>query len=176
MGRITPPEHMPPNAEGRQLLAQVRQELGSEPVLMRLLSHSPAALRGFLALRASLTQTSLPPALRERIALAVAAANDCHCCAANHRQFGRRAGIPERELDAAAAATSDDPRTAAALRFARTLVETRGHVEDAELATVRAAGFDEVAMIEIVAVVATNMFANYVNNLAQSVPDHLGTN
>ncbi|QAU44761.1 carboxymuconolactone decarboxylase family protein [Bradyrhizobium guangzhouense] len=176
MQRFAPPEPTQLAGESRQLLAQVKLELGSEPIMMRLLSHSPAALRGFLALRQSLTQASLPLALRERIAIAVAAANECHCCAANHRHFGQRAGIPECELDAAAAATSDDPGAAAALRFTRALVQSRGHVDDAELASMRAAGFDEAAIIEVVAVVSANMFANFVNNLAQSIPDHFAAN
>lgn len=56
------------------------------------------------------------------------------------------------------------------LGFARDLIVTRGHVEDVVLDGLRAAGFDEAAIVEIV-VVATIIFANLVNKLALSAPD-----
>jgi len=172
MPRIAPPHSAQLSDDARQMLAEVRREIGSEPILMRLLSHAPPALRGFLEMRASLKRSSLPSTLRERIAIAVAATNACHCCASNHRHFGQCAGIAETELAAAMCSTSADPATAQALQFAHALIEARGHVDDGALARVRSAGFNERAIIEIVAVVATNIFANLVNNLAQSVPDH----
>jgi len=156
---------------GTPLLAEVRNELGFVPVLMRLLAHSPAALGGFLALRGAMRRGVLPAALRERIAIAVATMNDCDCCLANHTRFARDIGLADSELYAATQGDSCDPQAAAALEFARNLVATRGHVEDAALDALREVGFDEPAIVDIVAVVATNIFANFVNNLAQSAPD-----
>jgi uncharacterized peroxidase-related enzyme len=153
------------------LLDEIRGELSFVPVLMRLLAHSPAALSGFLALRGALKRGVLSASLRERIAIAVAAMNDCDCCLANHTQFALGIGLADSELYAATQADSADPAAAAALGFTRALVATRGHVEDSALDALRDAGFGEAAIVEIVAIVAANMFANLVNNLAHSVPD-----
>ena len=63
---------------------------------------------------------------------------------------------------------SSDAKADAALRFARRVAETHGQVSDAELATLRAAGFDDAEVIEIVVNVALNVLTNYVNNVAQT--------
>lgn len=64
---------------------------------------------------------------------------------------------------------SVDPKTAAALRFALQLVESRGQVSGADVQAVRAAGFNDEEIVEILAHVALNLFTNYVN-VAFAVP------
>lgn len=64
---------------------------------------------------------------------------------------------------------SADPRTAAALAFAVKLVERRAAVDAADVAALREAGFDDEAIVEILAHVALNLFTNYVN-VALDVP------
>ena len=60
-------------------------------------------------------------------------------------------------------------RLAAALAFAVTVVESRGQVSASDVAAVRAAGFDDQDIAEIIAHVALNLFTNYIN-LALDVP------
>ena len=171
MTRIRPLDPEEITGPGKRLIDDLRQKLGFVPTLMRLLSHSPSALAGYLALRTALQSASLPAALRERIAIAIAAANGCDGCLAIHMRFGREAGLSDDELYGAAQSQSGDPAAAAALGFARALIETRGHVDDRELALLRGVGFDDGAIVEIVTVVATNLLANFVNNLALAAPD-----
>jgi uncharacterized peroxidase-related enzyme len=153
------------------LIGDVAHELGFVPDLMRVLAHSPAALRGYLALRAALKGAKLPAGLRERIAIAVADLNGCNSCLVNHRHLGRRAGVPDAELDAASRFLSDDQVAAAALRFAGALIEGHGHVGDAEFVALRDAGFGDAAIVEIAVVIGANMLANFVNNLAHATRD-----
>jgi alkylhydroperoxidase family enzyme len=63
----------------------------------------------------------------------------------------------------AQAGHSDDPKTAAALAFALKLVEHRGPMADADIEALRAAGFGDGQIVEIIAHVALNLFTNYVN-------------
>lgn len=72
------------------------------------------------------------------------------------------------EIDAARNFRSADPKADAALRFARRVAESRGRVSDAELAALRAAGFDEAGVIEIVVTVALNVLTSYVDNVAHT--------
>jgi alkylhydroperoxidase family enzyme len=53
------------------------------------------------------------------------------------------------------------------------VLATGGHVSDVESQEIHDAGFTDAAIVEIAAVVAANVFANLVNNLAESVPDAL---
>jgi alkylhydroperoxidase family enzyme len=57
------------------------------------------------------------------------------------------------------------------LRFARTVVEKRGLVEDADLAAVREAGYGDAEIAEVVAHVALNIFTNYFNIVAGTTMD-----
>ena len=62
--------------------------------------------------------------------------------------------------------TAVDSRADALLRFAREVVETRGRVTDRDIEDIRAAGFDDGAIAEVVAHVALNIFTNYFNQVA----------
>ena len=103
------------------------------------------------------------------VAVAVANANACDYCLAAHTALGRKAGASSEDMRAAQVGDSADPKTAAALAFALKLVASRGQVDDADVAAVRHAGFDDAAIVEILAHVALNLFTNYVN-VAFAVP------
>ena len=59
--------------------------------------------------------------------------------------------------------TAVDPKTDTLIRFARTVVATRGRVSDADLDALRDAGFDDGTIAEVVAHVALCVFTNYFN-------------
>jgi len=129
--------------------------------------HSPAGLEGYLSLNGALAKGKLSVQLRERIALAIAEFNGCDYCLSAHSYLAANvAKLGARDIDAARDALADDAHTAAALRFARRVAEARGRVSDADLAALRAAGFDEASVVEIVLNVALNVLTNYINNVA----------
>jgi alkylhydroperoxidase family enzyme len=57
-------------------------------------------------------------------------------------------------------------RNTAALQFASELVAKRGRATEADVETVRRAGFTDGEIAEIIAHVALNIFTNYFNNTA----------
>jgi len=169
MSRISIPTVDAAPDASKPLLAAVKQQLGVVPNLMKLVGHSPAVLEGYLSLNGALAKGKLDVQLRERIALAVAEYNGCDYCLSAHDYLGRNvAKLSGGEIDAARDGRSQDARANAALRFARRVAELRGRVSDIDLAAVRAAGFDEASVIEIVVSVALNVLTNYVNNVAQT--------
>ncbi|CAD5265563.1 Alkyl hydroperoxide reductase AhpD [Bosea sp. 62] len=168
MSRIAIPSRAEAPEAARPLLDAVEKQLGSVPNLFRLLAQSPAALEGFLGLNGALGRT-LNGRLRESVALAVAQSNGCDYCLSAHSYLGANlAKLDVAEIARNRAGGSSDPRSDAALRFALRIVETRGRVSDAELAEIRSAGFSEAQLIEIVGLVAVNVFTNYLNNLAET--------
>jgi uncharacterized peroxidase-related enzyme len=160
----------PPAA--RPQLEAVKKMLGSVPNLFRMVANSPAALEGYVGLLGALSKGSLPAATHERIALAIAETNGCDYCLSAHAWLGQNvAKLDDAEMAANRRGASLDPRADAAVRFARQVVERRGHVNDAELRAVREAGYDDAQIIEIVQHVALNTWTNYVNSVAQTVVD-----
>jgi alkylhydroperoxidase family enzyme len=57
---------------------------------------------------------------------------------------------------------SNDPRADAAVRFGVKVARERGHVSDLDLSSVKAAGYDDAQVIEIVQHVALNVLTNYI--------------
>ncbi|MHC5544086.1 carboxymuconolactone decarboxylase family protein, partial [Singulisphaera rosea] len=57
------------------------------------------------------------------------------------------------------------------VRFALRVLDARGHVEDDDLDDVRAAGFDDGAIAEVVANVSLGVFTNYFNLVAATDVD-----
>lgn len=91
------------------------------------------------------------------------------CPRTPHSALGRKAGVSPGEIAAAREGRSTDPRTAAALAFVLRVVEQRGDINSSEVDAVRAAGFDDAQIVELLAQVALNLFTNYVN-IALAVP------
>ncbi|MBI1391928.1 MAG: carboxymuconolactone decarboxylase family protein [Alphaproteobacteria bacterium] len=167
MSRITTPETIETAPEAsRPLLEAVKNQLGSVPNLFRLTANSPAALEGYLGLNAALGKGVLASPIREQIALAVAELNGCNYCLAAHTYLGRNvAKLSDDEIDAAREARSSDAKADAAVQFAAEIVQRRGHVRAASVDAVRAAGFSDADIVEIVAHVALNTLTNYVNTV-----------
>ena len=154
-------------AAARPSLEAVKKQLGSVPNLFRLVANSPAALEGYLGLNGALGKGQLDARTRERIALAVAEQNRCDYCLSAHSYLGSNlAKLDDAEIAANRAGGSHDARAAAAVRFATRIVRERGHVTDGDLEAVKAAGYDDAQVLEIVLHVALNTLTNYVNSVA----------
>ena len=155
--------------DSKALLGQIHTAFGATPNMFKAVAHSPAALKSMWGSFAAFSQGVLDAKLTEKIAVAVAQRNACEYCLAAHMALGRKAGASGDELAAAQMGEAADARTAAALRFALKLVDARGQVSDADVQAVRAAGFSDAEVVEILAHVALNLFTNYVN-VAFAVP------
>lgn len=156
-------------AASQPLLAQIQGAFGATPNMFRAVANSPAALASLWGSFGALGGGVLSARLGEQIAVAVADRNACHYCLAAHTMLGKKAGATADEMSEAQAGRSADPQTAAALAFALKVVENRANVSEADVAALRAAGFSDEAIVEILAHVALNLFTNYVN-VALDVP------
>lgn len=151
----------------RQLLDAVQSSLGLVPNFLRVFANSPAALQAFLGLHHIAGAGSLDPQTRERIALALAQQNGCEYCLSAHTAIGRKAGLGNEEIAANRTGTSLDGRAAAAVAFARALVEHKGDVTTADIRTVRAAGYDDAEIVEIITHVGLNLLTNILGRASQ---------
>jgi AhpD family alkylhydroperoxidase len=160
---LTAPEESLPVLKGLQASA------GQLPNFLGALAGSAAALRGYVRFRAELRRGSLPPATRERIAIAVAE----HYCSkpgiALHSRTARRAGVGLDEMALAREWRSGDEREAALLAYLRPLVERHPdhpmHLHE----EAREAGWSDEQLLEAIALVSLECFTAMVN-LAGEIP------
>jgi uncharacterized peroxidase-related enzyme len=166
MSRLTIPARDDVPEASKPILDAVNKQLGVVPNMFRLLASSTAALTGLTGLVGALGKT-LDVKTHERIALAVAQVNGCSYCLSAHTYLGLNlAKLSPEEIAQNRKGGSTDAKADAAVRFAAKVTETRGHVSDADIAAVRAAGFTDAQIVEIVSLVAENVFTNFVNEVA----------
>jgi uncharacterized peroxidase-related enzyme len=156
-------------AASQPLLQAVKKQLGVAPNLFRLVANSPAALEGYLSLSGALGKGELPAPTRERIALAVAEINGCNYCLSAHTYLGKNvAKLDDAEMAANRSGSSNDIKAGAAVRFAAKVTALRGHATNEDFAAVKAAGYTDAEIIEIVQHVALNTWTNYINTVGQT--------
>lgn len=153
----------------QEILKQIHGAFGATPNMFKAVSNSPAALKSMWASFGALGAGTLGAKLGEQIAVAVANRNRCEYCLAAHTVLGQSAGVSAQNMSAAQIGQSADPKTQAALTFALKIVEQRAAIAQADVESVRAAGFNDGEIVEIMAHVALNLFTNYVN-VAFNVP------
>jgi uncharacterized peroxidase-related enzyme len=169
MSRIAIPQDIP--AESKVVVDAISRQLKLTPNLFRVMAQSPLALNGWAGLQASLAKT-LDVKTRDGIALAVSQVNECQYCLSAHTYVASHfAGLSDEEIARNRQGQSESPRIAAAVAFARTLVETRGKVADSDLDAVRAAGYSDANIVEIVALIAQFMLTNFINNVFETEID-----
>lgn len=171
MERITPVDPKTASGRTKELLDAVKAKMGIVPNMTRAMAVSPAVLDAYLGISGALSHGVLPPKVREQLALAVGEANHCDYCVSAHTALGKRAGLTEQDTLDNRRGHSTDPRADALLKFARTVVDARGAVADADVAAVREAGYGDAEIAEVVAHVALNVFTNYFNTVAGTVID-----
>ncbi|WP_153556658.1 carboxymuconolactone decarboxylase family protein [Roseimaritima sediminicola] len=166
MSRIHPIS--PENAQGKsaELFAAVKSKLGMVPNMMRAIGNSPAVLGAYLQFSGGLASGTLSNQQRELIALTVGEANRCDYCLAAHSALGQMAGLDADQIRDARHGSAVDAKSDALIRFARKLVDERGHVSGDDLQELRGHGFTEGEIAEVVANVALNLFTNYFNHVA----------
>jgi uncharacterized peroxidase-related enzyme len=173
MSRIATPASITAAPTAAQpMLEAVNKQLGMVPNLFRLIANSPAALEGYLGLSGALGKGALPAKTRERVALAVAEINRCGYCLAAHSYIGKNlAKLDDAEILANRKGGSTDAKADAAVRFAVQVTQARGHIRDGDLQAVKAAGYDDAQIVEIVVHVALNTLTNYINEVGQTDTD-----
>ena len=162
MSRIKIVTNEAANSEQKALFDAIQGKLGMVPNFLRVLGNSPVALNAFLGLYGVAGAGSLDPLTRERIALAVAEQNACQYCVSAHTAIGGQAGLSGAEMQANRAGTSQDAKAAAAVKFARALVEHKGGVSTEEITEVRNAGYSDADLAEIIMHVGMNLITNII--------------
>ncbi|WP_067812945.1 carboxymuconolactone decarboxylase family protein [Nocardia inohanensis] len=154
----------------RNLFDAAQQLFGITPNIAKVLAHSPAAMRGYLALADSLcAESTLDSDTRTRLGLLLAQEHGCDYVLSAHSFLAARVGgLSEQAITDARSGSAADPRQAQVLAWAAALVRRRGAVTDAEVSAARAA-LTDAEFVDVVAEIALAVFDSYLS-LAGRVP------
>lgn len=142
--------------------------------MTRAMANSPAVLKGYLELSGFLATGTLPLAIRERLALALAVAeqNSCSYCLSAHIYLARNAAkLDAADIEVARCAESTEPRADVALKLAAAVTASHGDLAAADLAAARAGGLDDAQIAEVLAHIALNILTNYFTKAVEVALD-----
>jgi uncharacterized peroxidase-related enzyme len=173
MARIAIPTKEQAPVKTQPILENYHKVLGTVPNFFALISQSPDALKAIADMHATLGK-SLGHKTRERIHVMTAEVNGCSYCLTAHSYLGAKLnGLDAEDLELNRSGRSNDPKADAALRFAYKVAQSRGHIEDADFEAVRAAGFSDAEIVDIVAETAFSFITNIFNNTFKTEKDAL---
>ncbi len=137
--------------------------------IVGVLAGAPATLRAYARFRSELRNGTLPAQTQQRIALAVAQHQGSEYALATLQRTAREAGLGIDEVALAREFDSRDEREAVLLRYVRSLLDSDGpppmHLHE----EAREAGWEDEQILEAIAQIALNGFANLVTR-AGDVP------
>ncbi len=149
----------------QEIYSVIEKKMGKVPNIFLNMGNSAAVLKGYLGLSEAASQTSLPTQLREKIALAVGQANHCNYCLSAHTAIAQHEKIADQDILLARKGQANDKKTQAILSFAKLVTEKRGNVNEYDVAALKKEGVSDGELVEIILVIALNMFTNYFNHI-----------
>ncbi len=157
--------------QAKERMEMVQKANGFIPNLIGVLANSPQALEMYQEVGKINSRSSLTPEEIEVVQITAAAHNGCDFCVAGHTKIGTlKLKMPENVLNALRARTTieDNAKYQALAQFTMQLIDKRGKVSDEELAAIKAAGYSEQNILDVVLGVALATLCNYANNVAQN--------
>jgi AhpD family alkylhydroperoxidase len=150
----------------RDLLGDLVSRHGQVGDMVATMAHSPAVLGGYLQLSRAIRRVKLDRKISERISIAVQAQQGCSLCLESHVGAARAIGVAEEEIERAHAGTSADPKIAAMIDLGLRVYREPTSITDDHVAGLRAHGFTDREIADVVGIVALNVLTGSFNILA----------
>ena len=166
MARIEPVVLDAAEGKARVLLDELVERGGEPGPMVRAMANAPALLRGYLDLSRAMKRSHLDRRITERIALAVQEWLGCEYCLAAHSRAARELGLGEHDIALARQGTATDPRVAAMVAFGQQVIAAPAEITDEQVARLRAHGYTDEQIAEVVGIVALQQLTGAFNLVA----------
>ena len=158
--------------EARPMLEGPKAHLGFVPNLLLGLSNAPPVLAGYGDLAKHFGKVGLSGVEMQTGLIVASVENACAYCVAAHSTFATNAKVDPEVLTALRRGEeTSDTKLNALAAFVRTLMRTKGHVSDADLARFLAAGYTREQGIGVLIGLAMKTIANLANHLMDTPLD-----
>jgi alkylhydroperoxidase family enzyme len=148
--------------QSKPVLRQLQQAFGVIPNVAAAMATSPALINGFIGLFQRVHASSLTEPQIQTVLLTNAVTNRSEWPVAFHTALALKEGVRPADVDAMRhGGLPDDAGLAALSMLARTLIEKRGRLAEADQQRSLEAGFSAEQTLEVIAVVAASAITNY---------------
>ena len=175
MARIEPIELEQATGKAKDLLDELATRGGEPGPMVRAMANAPALLRGYLDLNRAMKRTHLDRRIVERINLAVHEWLACDYCLVAHTRAARQLGLSDADIELARQGTATDPKMAAIVAYGQQIIAAPGEVTDTQIEQLRAHGYTDEQIAEVVGLVALQLLTGAFNLVAgiEPAPDDL---
>lgn len=143
-------------------LQGLAQAFGMVPNLVGALAGSPKLLTGLTGVFQQAHSGSFTEAQVQTLLLTNAVTNGCAWAVAFHTFLALKEGLSEADVQAIRERRLPEDKPLAALsHLARTLIDKRGRLDDQDVTSFTAAGFEQAQVLDVILVVAASTMTNY---------------
>ncbi len=150
-------------------LKALQGAFGMIPNVAGAMSTSPVLIGSLVGLFQKIHGGSFSEDQIQVLLLTNAVTNACTWAVAFHTFLALKEGVDSADVKAIRERRMPrNPKHAALSTLARTLIEKRGRLDEADTLRFLEAGFDKALMLEVIAVVAASTITNYTGSVTQS--------
>jgi len=154
-------------AGSKKYLGAIQKKMGFIPNMLATFGNSPALLEGYLSLESAFGKSSFTVVEQQLILLTVSVEHMCMYCVAAHSTLLRDAGGDAKMIKAVRDGEQlNDRKLNALVGLTRELVVERGFVTERTKQEFVAAGYSEVAMLEVLIGMALKTISNYLDHIS----------
>jgi len=159
--------------DAAQLFAGIKKAVGMVPNAYAAIgNNSPLALQAVLTLEGALGKASISGKEREIVKLAVSQDASCDYCLAAHTLFAKKSGLSvEQTIAARTGQASGDAKADALAAFVHQLSTTSGTLPAEAVAAVKAAGYTDQQIVDVLLTMASINFTNLFNRVNDTEVD-----
>ncbi|MDI9903708.1 carboxymuconolactone decarboxylase family protein [Rhodococcus sp. IEGM 1409] len=150
----------------KDLLTELVDRHGQVGDMVGTMAHSPAVLGGYLQLSRAMKRAKLNRKISERISIAVQVQQGCAVCLEAHVAAAHANGVESDEIERAHAGTSADPAIAAMIDLGLRVYREPASISDEHIAGLRAYGYGDREIADVVGIVSLNVLTGAFNLLA----------
>jgi AhpD family alkylhydroperoxidase len=150
-------------------LQQLQSAFGMIPNIAGAMATSPVLIDSLVGLFGKVHGGSFTEAQVQTVLLTDAVTNACNWAVAFHTALALNEGIDPADVDAIREGRRPmDAKLAALSALARTMIEKRGRLDDADVDQFIAAGFGKHHALEVIAIVAASTITNYTGSITKT--------
>ncbi len=158
--------------EAKTILDNIQTKYGFVPNLFGYMAEAPHLIQAYGMLSELLAKTGLTPAQQQIALLAVSTYHNCGFCRVAHQAFGKLNNANPQTLQAIVEGEEIlDTQDKALVEMVLTITDKRGWINDDDLQTFFAAGFNKKNVYDLILVVAIKTISNYSNHLSLPEPN-----
>jgi len=155
-------------AQSKPSLEALQAAFGMIPNIAGAMATSPVLISSLVALFQKVHGGSFSEEQIQVLLLTNAVTNACTWAVAFHTALALKEGVDAADVEAIRQGRNPrNPKNSALSSLARTLIEKRGHVDEAETSKFLQTGFTEAHLLEVVTVIAASTITNYTGSVTR---------